>query len=261
MPSFSVKYIILFSIAVCVICAIGVAGSAVSLAEIQDINKLLDKKRNVLLAAGAIKAGEKISKDEILERFKRFQPVVVDLATGKEVAGVDATTFDQQKAKKDPSQSAKAPANDAGILRRPHRALAYKAIGADGQLEMLILPVEGYGLWSTLYGFLSLAGDTTTIKGLAYYQHGETPGLGGEVENPRWRELWVGRKAFDESWQPKISVIKGAAGPVDQDPHHIDGLSGSTITSNGVTRMMKFWLGDHGFGPYLKNLRDSKEAA
>lgn len=261
MQSFSVKYIIVFSIIICAVCAVFVSGAAVSLADAQDLNKALDKKRNVLLAAGAIQNGEKVSKDELLKRFERFKPVVVDFKTGKEVTDVDAATYDQIKAKKDPALSEKAPANNAGIFRLPNRGLAYKVYGDDGKLQMLVLPVEGYGLWSTLYGFLALDADTNTIKGLTYYQHGETPGLGGEVENPRWRGLWVGRKAYDESWHPKITVIKGAAGPVDQDPHRVDGLSGATITSRGVGNMMQFWLGEHGFGPYLKNIREGKEAA
>lgn len=261
MPSFNVKYTIIFSIIVCSVCAVFVSGAAVLLADAQDLNKALDKKRNVLLAAGVLGADEEVSKDEILKRFERFQPVLVDLTTGKEVPSEDPGAFDQQKAKKNPDTSKQAPQNLAGIFRVPNQALVYKVKGDDGHVEMLVLPIEGYGLWSTLYGFLAVSTDTTTIKGLTYYQHGETPGLGGEVDNPRWKSLWVGRKAYDQGWQPKISVIKGAAGPVDQDPHHVDGLSGSTITSRGVTNMMQFWLGDHGFGPYLKNLREGKEAA
>lgn len=261
MRSFSVKYIILFSIAICGVCSILVSGAAVSLADAQNLNKALDKKRNVLLAAGMAKSDEKISKEEIQKRFERFQPVLVDLATGKEIDDANAGAFDQQKAKKDPAQSSLAPANNAGILRVPNKVLVYKVLGDDGKVEMLVLPIEGYGLWSTLYGFLALDGDTTTVKGLTYYEHGETPGLGGEVENPRWRSLWVGRKAYDDNWEPKISVIKGAAGPVAEDPHHVDGLSGATITSRGVSNMMDFWLGEHGFGPYLKTLREGKEAA
>jgi Na+-transporting NADH:ubiquinone oxidoreductase subunit C len=125
----------------------------------------------------------------------------------------------------------------------------------DGRLDMVVLPVEGKGLWSTLYGFLALDADTTTVRGLAFYQHGETPGLGGEIENPKWTALWVGRKAFDERWRPAIRVIKGAAGAPSEDPHRVDGLSGATITSNGVSRLVERWLGDEGYGPYLAEVR------
>ncbi len=123
---------------------------------------------------------------------------------------------------------------------------------------MLVLPVEGYGLWSTLYGFLALDADTKTIRGLTYYQHLETPGLGGEVDNPSWKALWPGRVAFDETGAPVISVIKGRAGSPQDDPYRVDGLSGATITSRGVTNMLQFWLGEAGFGPYLERFRESQ---
>ena len=137
----------------------------------------------------------------------------------------------------------------------PNRAQVYRLEGDDGRLEKLILPIEGYGLWSTLYGFIALSDDLRTIEGLTYYQHGETPGLGGEVDNPRWKSLWTGRLAFNEEWLPEIEVIKGSAGPPAENPYEVDGLSGATITSRGITEMLKFWLGPDGFGPYLENLR------
>jgi len=121
---------------------------------------------------------------------------------------------------------------------------------------MVVLPVEGKGLWSTLYGFLALDKDVNTIKGLTFYQHGETPGLGGEVDNPKWKALWPGRKAFGDDGQPKIAVIKGQAGPVAEDPYQVDGLSGATITARGVSHLVQFWLGTHGFGPYLKQFKE-----
>jgi Na+-transporting NADH:ubiquinone oxidoreductase subunit C len=91
--------------------------------------------------------------------------------------------------------------------------------------------------------------------GITFYEHGETPGLGGEVDNPRWKALWKGRKAFDASGNPVIDVKKGVAGPADTDPYNVDGISGATITSRGVGALVRFWLGDDGFGPYLKAQR------
>lgn len=252
---FSVRYNLLFSAAVCGVCAVFVASSAVILEARQDVNKLLDKKKNVLQAAGLLGAREKIPAAEIEQRFATFRPVVIDLATGEEAPDVDPLTFDQQKAKKDPARSHEAPPNPSLVKRLPTHALVYEMQGDGGQLEMVVLPVEGYGLWSTLYGFLALDKDTRTVRGLAYYEHGETPGLGGEVENPRWKSLWAGRKALDENYEPKIQVIKGAAGPPAEDPYEVDGLSGATITSRGVSNMMTLWLGDDGFGPYLERVR------
>ena len=122
-------------------------------------------------------------------------------------------------------------------------------------MTSLILPIEGKGLWSTLYGFIALAPDTTTIQGITFYEHGETPGLGGEVDNPTWKALWVGRRAYDDDWQPAIEVMKGFAGPAAEDPNRVDGLSGSTLTARGVTNLVQFWLGENGFDPFLERLR------
>ncbi|MGD8842806.1 MAG: NADH:ubiquinone reductase (Na(+)-transporting) subunit C, partial [Gammaproteobacteria bacterium] len=126
----------------------------------------------------------------------------------------------------------------------------------DGEkMSQIIIPVEGLGLFGKMYGFLALDSDTTTVRGIAFYENRETPGLGGEVTNPRWTALWSGRHAYDENWRPSITLVKGNAGPPQQDPYHVDALSGATMTSNGVTHMLHFWLGEHGFGPFLHNLR------
>lgn len=250
-------YTILFAGAVCIVCAILVSSAAVSLADLQAQNAKLDMQKNVLLAAGLAKADEKLSPEQIGQRFAAVKAVVVDLETGEEVSDVDPATYDQQKAKNDPAMSREAPPNEAVIKRLPKYAVVYHVVDDAGNIEMVVLPVEGYGLWSTLLGFLALDADTTTIRGITYYSHGETPGLGGEVDNPAWKAHWPGRKAFDANWRPSIEVIKGQAGPAEQDPHHVDGLTGATLTSRGVTHMMDFWLGENGFGPYLEKFRQA----
>jgi Na+-transporting NADH:ubiquinone oxidoreductase subunit C len=111
------------------------------------------------------------------------------------------------------------------------------------------------GLWGTLYGYIALAADTQTVRGITFYQHKETPGLGGEVDNARWKALWPGRKVYDARGRPILNVKKGRAGPVESDPHNVDGLSGATITSRGVGHLVRFWLGEEAFGPYLKKVR------
>jgi len=258
MQHHSVKYTLLFSAAVCGVCAIFVSTAAVTLASRQDANEVLEKRRNVLQAAGLMKPGEKLSAAEVETKFKDVEPVVIDLGTGEELPDVDPKTFDQQKAKADPKASHPAPENRSGIQRLPDKALVYKVKNDAGGVGMLVLPIEGYGLWGTLYGFLAVGADTRTIEGITYYQHKETPGLGGEVDNPSWKALWPGRKALGDDWQPKIEVIKGRAGKPDADPYHVDGLSGATLTSRGVTNMLHFWLGPEGFGPYLEKFREGQ---
>jgi Na+-transporting NADH:ubiquinone oxidoreductase subunit C len=251
----STLYTIGFAAAICLFCAVFVSGSAVSLKERQDENKILDRQKKVLVVAGLMKEGANWSADQIKSTFAdNIQARVVDLKTGDYNQSVDVATFDQQKATKDPARSAIAPDNSAKVGRLPHQAMVYHVMEA-GSVARLIIPVEGKGLWSTLYGFLALEKDVDTITGITFYQHGETPGLGGEVDNPKWKALWKGRKAFNAAQKPAIEVLKGQAGSVQDDPHHVDGLSGATITSRGVTYLVQFWLGEHGFGPYLAKFR------
>jgi Na+-transporting NADH:ubiquinone oxidoreductase subunit C len=250
----------MFAAITCIVCAVIVSTAAVTLKERQEINQALSKKKNVLEAAGLMQNGEKLTEEEVMQRFSKVQAVLVDLATGQEVEG-DTETFDQQRMKKDPNTSFSAPTNPSRVLRLPNQALIYKVLGASGEVEKVILPIEGYGLWGTLYGFIALGSDLNTIAGLTYYDHKETPGLGGEVDNPRWKALWPGRKTFDSQGVPAIKVVRGAAGPVSEAPHSIDGLSGATITSRGVTNMLSFWLGSDVFGKYLDTLRSTARSA
>ncbi len=249
-------YTICFATLVCGICSVLVSSSAVGLRERQRANQILDRQLKVLSVAGLVGPGERLSRTEIESRFReRIQPKVVELASGAYDESLDPDTFDQRRAARDPATSRPAPENPARVMRLPHRALVFLVM-ENNTVAQIVLPVEGMGLWSTLYGFLALDKDTTTIRGLTFYEHAETPGLGGEVDNPRWKTLWEGRKAFDTEWKPRIEVIKGQAGPPDSDPHHVDGLSGATLTSRGVSHLLQFWLGDDGFGPYLKRFRE-----
>lgn len=250
----SVAYTVGFAAAVCGVCSIFVSSSAVSLKSRQEENKVLDRQEKVLSVAGLM-PDEGLSREEVKERFDNLiKPRVVNLQTGAYDESVDASAFDQRKAAADPSQSRIAPENAAKVQRLPRNALVYHVM-KQGQVDTLILPIEGKGLWSTMYGFLALARDGNTVRGITFYEHGETPGLGGEVENPRWQKRWESRKAFDSAWQPQLTVIKGMAGSPAADPHRVDGLAGATLTARGVAHLVKFWLGESGFGPYLAKFR------
>jgi Na+-transporting NADH:ubiquinone oxidoreductase subunit C len=249
-------YTLGFAAAVCTVCGFFVAGAAVVLKEDQATNKQIDRQKNVLLAAGVIKPDASVTSAEVTRLFdEKVTTVVVDLKTGEPVTDVDAATFDQRAAAADPDTSRPAPKNDAQVLRIPNNGLAFRVRTDAG--ELVVIPVHGKGLWSTLWGFLALdAHDVNVIRGIAFYEEGETPGLGGEIENPKWQARWNGREAFDEHFNPVITVIKGKAGTPEADPHEVDGLSGATMTSNGVTHLVQFWLGDNGYGPYLKRLSE-----
>jgi Na+-transporting NADH:ubiquinone oxidoreductase subunit C len=249
-------YTIRFAAAVSVVCSILVATAAVVLQDRQDENKALDQRRKVLDVAGLIAPGERLTRDDINQRFEtNVEAMVIELATGAPTPNIDPQVFDQREATQGPSTSEPAPRNNAGIARLPHHAVVYLIMDGD-EVSAVILPVRGKGLWSTLYGFIALSRDLRYVKGVTFYEHGETPGLGAEIDNPRWQALWEGRQVFDEAWQPQIAVIKGHAGPVDEAPFEIDGIAGSTITGRGVTNLLHFWLGADGFGPFLKRYRD-----
>ena len=119
-------------------------------------------------------------------------------------------------------------------------------------IQQVVLPIYGKGLWGSLYGYLALKSDLQTIQGITFYQHKETPGLGGEVDNPLWKSQWDGVQLYDEAGNPAAEVFKGPA-PSD-NAHAVDGLSGATITCRGVTNLIRFWASEDGYGPFLKQL-------
>jgi Na+-transporting NADH:ubiquinone oxidoreductase subunit C len=254
----SVGYTIGFAAALCLVCGVFVAGSAVFLKDKQDANKRLDKQKKVLSVAGLIEEGSSPSPQEVEDLFEnRIVAKAVDIDKGVYSDSVDVSTFDQRKASKDPATSVEAPENGAKVARVPNHAVVYQVVDG-GSVQQIILPIEGKGLWSTLYGFVSLDTDMNTVKGLTFYEHAETPGLGGEVDNPKWKAGWADRKVYGDDGEVALKVIKGKAGPASEDPHAVDGLSGATLTSNGVSYTLEFWFGEDGFGPFIENVKSGK---
>ena len=184
---------------------------------------------------------------------------VVDLETGDfidDYAG-DPLRIDTRKLARDAETSiALPPGGDPAVLRRRENLTSVYLLRDDaGALESLVLPVRGYGLWGTLYGYIALSGDLERVEGLVFYEHKETPGLGGEVDNPLWRAKWRGKTLRGAEGDLRIEVIKGqvdAGAP--EAAHQVDGLAGATLTSRGVTNMVRFWLGEAGFGALLARL-------
>ncbi len=251
----SIKKTITVTLLLCIVCSVVVSTAAVMLKPAQVANKSLDFKRNILAASGLLE-GATSARD--VERIfaERITTQVVDLNTGKFTDAIDPASYDQMKAAKDPALSQPLSAEDdiAKISRRENYSVVY--LVKDGEkLSRVVLPIKGYGLWSTLYGFLALEADANTVVGLGFYQHGETPGLGGEVDNPRWKSQWQGKEVFDAQGRIAIRLLKGAVDPSAPDAkHHIDGLSGATLTSRGVDNLLHFWLGENGYKPFLDNL-------
>ncbi|MFT4826043.1 MAG: Na+-transporting NADH:ubiquinone oxidoreductase subunit C [Halioglobus sp.] len=246
-----IKKTLIVAFSLCIVCSVIVSTAAVLLKPAQEINKALDKKRNILAAAGML--DESLTVDE---QFAKVTSRVVDLRTGKFSTDVDPDKYDQRKAAKDSSVSLSLTAEQdiAKIKRREHYALVYLVGAEDGQYDKIILPIHGAGLWSTLYGFIALESDANTVAGLGFYEHGETPGLGGEVDNPRWKSQWQGKEVY-KGGEAALGLIKGSVDTSSANAlWQIDGLSGATLTSRGVTNLVQFWLGDNGFALFLDNL-------
>lgn len=241
---------------VCLVCSVFVAGAAVSLRPVQTENRLLDKQRSILSIAGL--GDSSMSGAQVKQMFEeRIEARLVDLETGKYSDEHDPVTFDPLASSKNPAMSKALPGKDdiASIKRRERYSTVY-VVEENGQLDTLIVPVRGYGLWSTMHGFVAVKGDLNTVAGFGFYEHGETPGLGGEIDNPNWRKLWLDKELFDSDNTVALRVIKGN---VDQQSptanHQVDGLAGATLTSNGVTHLVQFWLGENGFGSFIEHLR------
>lgn len=236
----------------CLVCSILVSAAAVGLSDRQERNKIEEKKKNILQAAGLYQEGLPVE-----TQFSKIQPRVVDLQTGAFSSKFDAAKFDSRAAARDPQTrySIAAALDLANIKVRSNYKDVYLVLDK-GKLQQLILPVHGKGLWSTMYGFIALAEDLTTVNGFAFYEHGETPGLGGEVDNPSWKGQWPGKKIYDETGRVRIEVIKGTVDKSSPDAiYQVDGLAGATLTSRGVSNLLRYWLGEDGYKPFLEKLK------
>lgn len=252
LPNDSIVKTLVVAVGLCLLCSIFVSVSAVYLKPQQEKNKLLDKQKNIVQVAGLELNGRSVQ-----DVFKDVEARVVDLQSGEFADHIEAATFDHRKATKDPKQSVELTKQQdlAGISRLERYATVYIIRDTQGKIAKLILPVRGYGLWSTLWGFLALEGDANTVVGLAFYEQKETPGLGGEVDNPAWKALWPGKKVYDADGDVALHLVKGgvdSSAPGAQ--FKVDALSGATLTSNGVSHLVKFWMGEQGFAPFLRNL-------
>ena len=228
----------------CIACAVVVSFTAVSVRFEQNLNKENEKKEKILAAAG-------ISTTSVKEEFEKIKTLYVDFQSNELVSVEDS--YDHIKASMSLEGSSLVPKEDdiAILKRRENIAPLYVWYDSENKIQKVVLPIRGYGLWGTLYGYLSLDSDLNTIKGIEYYDHKETPGLGGEVDNPAWKSDWNGKKVYSDERNVMLYVTKG---PSTND-YEIDGISGATLTSNGVTNMIKYWLGSDGFGPVLQKLR------
>lgn len=240
-----------------VVCSIALAAAVTLLKPVQSKNKELDKQRKILAAAGVMAEG-KGSASEVNAAFAKFERYLVNLDDGSFRKIELADSYDMRKASKDPARSvALSPEQDlAKIRRRATEADVYVLRDDAGNVKELVLPISGYGLWSTLYGYLVVKNDGNTVVGITFTEHAETPGLGGEVDNPKWKAQWPGKTIYDAEAQSRLGLKKGGVDNSKPEAvHEVDGLSGATLTSNGVTNLVRFWTGPMGYQKFLANVR------
>jgi Na+-transporting NADH:ubiquinone oxidoreductase subunit C len=243
---------LIFVFIVCLVCAALVSFSAVSLKPLQKANKLLDQHTKILEAAGLSDKADQ-SAASINAAFDQYiVPKFVNLTTGEYTTG-DHEIYDERADARDPEKSTDIQNDIAGIGRRANKAAIYLVKNDDGKIDSVVLPIVGMGLWDIMYGYIGLKADLNTVKSVVYYELKETPGLGAEVQNPKWKAKWKGKKMFDEQGDIAIKIEKGGAKP--DDIHVVDALSGATLTSRGVESTIRFWLGDEGYGRFIAKHR------
>ena len=211
----SISNTLTVAIGLSLICSVLVASAAIVLKPKQLKNQEEYRQRIILEVAGLMEAD-----GDIAALFATIQPEMVDVASGESVE-------------------------------------IYLEKNGDA-IEQIILPISGPGLWSTMRGYLALAPDGNTVRGIRFYEHAETPGLGDQIDKADWRNLWVGKKLYGDDNTPRIEVVRGFALRDASNTNlkfQIDGLSGATLTGNGVSRLVQHWIGPEGFGPYLETFR------
>ena len=250
----SILKTIAVAFSVCLICSLVVSSSAVSLRDLQKENKLNDRRLKVLQVADIYDPSISIS-----EQFSKLESKYIDFDSGRifnEYKNFNIDEYDQIVVTKDSNLSSSVPASEdiAIIKNRENVGKIYILRNDINKIQKLILPIRGYGLWGTLYGFIAVENDFNTISGIEFYEHKETPGLGAEVDNPKWKSSWKGKKIYNND-QVALEVIKGKVELSDSDSmYKIDGLSGATLTSRGVTNMVAYWFSDSGYANLFREL-------
>ena len=240
--------------AICLVCSLIVSFAAVSLRDLQNENAINNKSIKILQAAKIY--DESI---DVRTQFDKLEMKFVDFETGKilnSYKDFKIEEYDQLKSTRDSNLSKPLSAADdiAIIKNRENVGKFFIVRDQNNNIDKLILPIRGYGLWGTLFGYVAIEEDFNTVAGLEFYEHKETPGLGAEVDNPRWKALWPGKKIYKDD-KVVLSVIKGKVQTGDVNSNYkVDGLSGATLTSRGVNNMLTYWFGESGYSKLFKEL-------
>lgn len=241
-------YVIVFSAVLTIILGLLLSGSAQFLGPWQQEAIALDKKKQIL---GAVISAEDIAAmtpEQINDFYgKRISASVVDI-NGNEIQGVQAEKVEIAKDYKKPAD------------KRQYPVFMYHAEGNPEAIESYIFPLYGAGLWDAIWGYLALETDMNTIGGITLAHASETPGLGARITEGEVQGRYVGKKIFDESGAlVAVQMQKGEGKDYSSDLHKVDGMSGATITGNGVNNMLKAYLGH--YEAYIKSKSSNQAVA
>lgn len=241
---------------VALVCSILVGVSTTTLRPIKERNEALQRYRNVVSLTGLVEPGA--DDDTVFEVVSQLDVRVVDLRSGEFAADLDPDAIDSRAAAIDPDRSTAIPAaaDVAGLGRRANHEVVY-LVWLDESLNRVIFPISGQGMWSTLYGFIALESDLTTIAAVRFYEQAETAGLGDQIEDPDWQAQWRDRKMYSGTGDVQFQVAGGVVSPSSASAaYQVDGLTGATITGMGVTNLVRYWFGPEGYGPLLAKMAE-----
>ena len=248
----SIGNTLIVAVSLSLVCSLLVATTAVLLKPKQQKNRDQYRQAIILDVAGLRDPGA-----DIEASFAGIESRIVNLADGEYIDSIDTRSFDERDAANDPELSIAIPDSlDLATIRRRAIYAPVYIIRKEGRIEQVILPVYGTGLWSTMYGYMAIAGDGTTVRGLRFYEHAETPGLGDQIDDDAWRAKWSGKQVYGPDGVARIEVVRGTAQSGADGSSQIDGISGATLTGRGVTNLVRYWTGPHGFGPFLSKIQD-----
>ncbi len=240
---------IMIALILCLVCSALVSTTAILLKPRILLNEeVLSKQREILRVLGRYQTGENIS-----AAFSEVETRLIELATGEYVSHIDASSYNYDKAILVPATRVEIkPQDDIAKVSAIARYAPVYLFKKQGITTHIVVPVYGTGMWSTMRAYLALESDGNHISGISFYKHGETPGLGGEITNPRWQAKWQGKRVFDAQGQVRFMLSKVANSDPATAKFQVDAIAGATITSDGVSNLIRFWLGDQGYGPYFK---------
>jgi len=239
-------------IGLCLLCSAIISLIAIQLRSVQNENVVKDMQKKIVSSAGL-----QLEYGSVENAMMNIKTIVVDLDQGK-IVDINPNSYELSKELREEGKYKFLSAeNDIASIKKREKYSKVYIEYKDDKINTLILPVRGYGLWGILYGYLAIKSDFNTVAGLEFYEHKETPGLGAEIDNPKWKALWKGKKIYQENGEVSLKVIKGnVLASSDNINYEVDGLSGATLTCNGVTNLIAYWMGSDGFLNFINNLRE-----